>query len=137
VQDFRHVCPIEVRFKDLDVLGHVNNAVVLTYAETARVRYAIDLGLHSLQDSWRNLSFILAHISCNFKRPIFYGQAVMVGTRLVEIKRSSLKLAYCIEADSELVAEGDAILVYYDYVAKQSMPIPVEMRAKVEAFEQG
>ncbi len=137
MQDFRHVCPIEVRFKDLDVLGHVNNAVILTYAETARVQYAIDVGLHSIQDGWRNLSFILAHISCNFKRPIFYGQTVLVGTRLAEIKRSSLKLVYCIEANGELVAEGEAILVYYDYVANQSMPIPAAMRTKVEAFEQG
>lgn len=42
---FRHCVTIDIRFADLDAMGHVNNAVYLTYMETARLRYALELGL--------------------------------------------------------------------------------------------
>ncbi|MBE7551374.1 MAG: thioesterase family protein [Anaerolineales bacterium] len=72
---------------------------------------------------------------CDFRKPIFHGQRVEVGSRIVEIKRSSLRLAHRVEADGELAAEGDGVLVHYDYATQNSTPIPPEMRAKIEAFE--
>ncbi|GIK40622.1 MAG: acyl-CoA thioesterase [Chloroflexi bacterium] len=135
MDNFRHLTPIEVRFRDLDVFGHVNNGVIFTYIETARIRYLIDVGVRSPQVGWNDLAFILAHINCDFRKPIFYGQRVEVGSRIVEIKRSSLRLAHRVEADGELAAEGDGVLVHFDYVTQSSMPISPEMRAKLEAFE--
>lgn len=135
MQGFRHAVPIEVRFKDLDVFGHVNNAVIFTYVETARVRYLVDLGIRSPQAGWNDLAFILAHINCDFRRPIFYGQQVEVGSRVVEMGRSRVKLEHRVEANGELAAEGYAILVHYDYGANRSLPLSPEMRAQVEAFE--
>lgn len=135
MDNFRHLTPIEVRFRDLDVFGHVNNGVIFTYIETARIRYLIDVGVRSPQAGWNDLAFILAHINCDFRKPIFYGQRVEVGSRIVEIKRSSLRLAHRVEADGELAAEGDGVLVHFDYVTQSSIPISPEMRAKLEAFE--
>lgn len=132
---FRHVIPVEVRFGDLDVFGHVNNAVVFTYIETGRIRYLVDLGIRSPQAGWNDLAFILAHINCDFRRPIFYGQRVEVGSRITEIRRSSLKLEHRLEADGELAAEGDGVLVHYDYAAQSSITISPEMRTRIEAFE--
>lgn len=135
MDSFRHVIPIEVRFGDLDAFGHVNNAVIFTYIETGRIRYLVDLGIRSPQAGWNDLAFILAHINCDFRRPIFYGQRVEVGSRVTEIKRSSLRLEHRLEADGELVAEGDGVLVHYDYSAQSSTVISLEMRARIEAFE--
>ena len=137
MEGFRHVIPIEVRFRDIDVFGHVNNAVVFTYIETGRIRYLVDVGIRSPRAGWNDLAFILAHIDCDFRRPILYGQRVEVGSRIVEIKRSSLKLEHRLEADGELAAEGHGILVHYDYAAQSSTLISPEMRARIEAFEQG
>lgn len=136
MHNFRHVIPIEVRFRDLDVFGHVNNGVIFTYVETARIRYLVDVGVRSPQTGWNDLAFILAHINCDFRKPIFYGQHVEVGSRIVEIKRSSMRLAHRIEADGGLAAEGDGVLVHYNYATQSSMSISGEMRAKIEAFEQ-
>jgi acyl-CoA thioester hydrolase len=136
MRNFRHVTPIEVRFRDLDAFGHVNNGVFFTYIETARIRYLVDVGVRSPQKGWNDLAFILAHINCDFRRPIFYDQRVEVGSRIVEIKQSSMRLAHRIEADGELAAEGDGVLVHYDYATQSSMPISAEMRAKIAAFEQ-
>lgn len=132
---FRHITPIEVRFRDLDVFGHVNNGVIFTYIETARIRYLVDVDIRSPQAGWNDIAFILAHINCDFRQPIFYGQRVEVGSRIVDIGRTSMRLAHRIEADGKLAAEGDGILVHYDYNNQCSTPIPAEMRAKIEAFE--
>ena len=135
MKDFHHVTPVEVRFGDLDVFGHVNNAVIFTYIETGRIRYLVEVGIRSPQAGWNDLAFILAHINCDFRQPIFYGQRVEVGSRITEIRRSSLKLEHRIEADGELAAEGHGILVHYDYATQRSTAISPEMRAKIEAFE--
>jgi acyl-CoA thioester hydrolase len=137
MEGFRHVLPIDVRFRDLDAFGHVNSAVILTYFETARMRYLIDLDLRLPQGGWNDLPFILAHLDCDFRKPIFFGQAVEIGSRITEIKRSSLRLEHRVEADGELAAEGYDIVVHYDYVANHSMPISPDIRAKIETFEQG
>jgi acyl-CoA thioester hydrolase len=132
---FRHVYPINVRFKDIDALGHVNNAVVFTYIETARVPYIAALGIRSTELSINDISFIVAHINCDFRRPIFYGQKVEVGTRVTNAGRSSMRLEHRIEADGNLAAEGYCILVHYDYRSDRSIPLSAEVLAKIEAFE--
>ncbi|MFN8454534.1 MAG: thioesterase family protein [Anaerolineae bacterium] len=119
----------------MDAFGHVNNGVIFTYVETARVRYIAEVGIRLPQTGWHGLSFILAHINCDFRRPIFYGQKVEVGSRIVEIGRSSFKLEHRVEADGELAAEGYGVIVHYDYAAGRSVPLSDELRAKIEAFE--
>ncbi len=135
MEGFCYVVSIEVRFRDLDVFGHVNNAVIFTYLETARIRYFVDLGLRSPHAGRNDVAFILAHTNNNFRKPIFYRQAVEIGTRVTEIKRSSIKLEHRIEVDGELAADGYSILVYYDYANNRSLAVPPEMRAKIETFE--
>jgi acyl-CoA thioester hydrolase len=135
MQGFRHVIPIEVRFRDLDAFGHVNNAVIFTYLETARVRYIADVGIRLPRIGWNELGFILAHINCDFRRPLFYGQKVEVGSRIAEIGRSSFKLEHRVEADGQLAAEGYGVIVHYDYPSSRSVPILDELRTKIEVFE--
>ena len=135
MEGFRHVVPIDVRFKDLDVYAHVNNGVFFTYIETARIRYMFDAGIRSPRLKSQELAFILAHINCDFKRPIFYQQHVEVGTRITEIKRSSLRLEHQIEADGEVAATGYGIVVQYDYERKESVPLSAEKRRNIELFE--
>ena len=133
---FRQVTPINVRFRDLDMFGHVNNTVILTYVETARVQYLVNLDIRPKQANWQDVAFILAHISCDFRKPIFYGQRVEVGSRVSKIGRASLRMVHRVEADGELAAEVLDVLVHYDYPAARSIPVSAEMRTKISAFEQ-
>lgn len=135
MEGFRHIHPIEVRFRDIDVLGHVNNATTLTYVETARVPYIVALGVAPAQAGIGDISFIVAHINCDFRRPIFFGQRVEVGTRTVQVGRSSLKLEHRVEANGQIAAEGYCVLVHFDYRANSSKPVTPEMIARIEAFE--
>jgi acyl-CoA thioester hydrolase len=135
VDGFRHVVPLEVRFRDIDVFGHVNNATVFTYIETARIRYLVDVGVRSAQANWNTHAFILAHINNNFRKPIFYGQQVEVGSRVTELGRSSFRIEHRVEVNGELAADGYGVLVHYDYANHRSLTVPPDMRAKIETFE--
>lgn len=135
MEGYNHVHPIEVRFRDIDVLGHVNNSVMFTYIETARVPFLAAIRGRQTDKGLSDISYIVAHINCDFRRPVFYGQTVKVGTRVTQVNRSSMKLEHRVEADDELVVDGYCILVHYDYNANKSVPISAEFVAKIEAFE--
>lgn len=137
MEGFRHVTPITVRFRDIDAMGHVNNAVFFTYLETARVEYMRSVVFCTAFHNLSEAGLILAKISCDFKKPIFYGQTVEVGTRVAEMHNSSFLVEQRIEADGQLGALAEAVVVRYDYQAGKSVRIPDDFRARVESFEAG
>lgn len=123
---------ISVRFRDLDVLGHVNNAVYFTYMETVRTEYWMHtFGVEDLQ----NLSFIVAHAECDFKIPARYGDELEVTLRTTSVRNSSFDWEYEIRKvdTSELIATGKTIQVFYDYRSQKSSPVPADVRAKLLA----
>ncbi len=79
MEGFRHVLSIEVRFRDVDLFGHVNNAVIFTYLETAQIRYFVELGVRSPHANWGEAAFILAHTDNNFRKPIFISRQWRLG----------------------------------------------------------
>lgn len=134
MQDFNFVAPIEVRFRDLDSLGHVNNAVFVTYLETARVKYMLEVaGAESLRD----LNIILAEVTCSYQSPAYYGEILEVGVRIAGIGNKSFVMEYRIEEQEtrRLVATGTSVQVAYDYETQKSMPVPADFVTRAEAVE--
>ena len=121
---------VPVRFRDVDVMGHVNNSVYFTYMETARTDYWIQLfKLKSLSE----LSFIVAHAECDFKAPARYGDELAVSIRTTSIRNSSFVWDYEIRNSKtqEIYATGKTIQVYYDYSANKTLPVPDHVRDKL------
>jgi acyl-CoA thioester hydrolase len=133
--ELRHRTPIQVRFRDTDAFGHVNNAVFFTYIELARVRYLLDV-LQPAQPFDR-LPLILARVELDFRSPIMFGEEVEVETRVDRIGRTSIAMSHGITAgaDHRLVGEAQSVLVTYDYAAARPMPVPDEWRARIAAHE--
>ena len=136
--EFRHRTRLDVRFRDVDAFGHVNNAVFLSYIEQARIRYlaeSLELSI-SLTDA-RELPLILARTEIDYRAPIFFGEQVEVGTRIDWIGGSSFSMSHHLTAgsDARLVAEVATILVCYDYAAAHPMPVPDQWRARLQATE--
>lgn len=136
-EGYRFELPIEVRFRDIDALGHVNNAVYFSYIEHARIRYMQNLGLMPTRPD--EATFILAEATCQFKAPVPYGMPLVVQVRVTEVRNSSFLMDYSIEEQGtgRVMASGQSVNVAYDYAAGQSIPIPAEWRARIEAFERG
>ncbi len=131
---FRHHTSVEVRFRDLDAMRHVNNAVYLTYLEHARLRYLRDvIGISNP----RNLAMVLASITCDYLSPVHMGEALEVATRVDWIGRSSLAMSHemTAERDGRAVARASSVLVGYDYAAQRPRPIDEAWRRALGDYE--
>lgn len=125
---------MRVRFRDLDAMNHVNNAVYLTYFEIARLAFWEALtDLPGLGD----FNQIVAEATCTYRSPALRDERLDVWIKPVELRRSSFILAYRIEEQTggRLIATGRTVQVLYDYAAGHSVPIPPELRARFAAFE--
>ena len=134
--------PIEVRWRDLDALGHVNNAVYFTYLEHARMGYIRALlGDAPMMDSRtplpRDFQFILAEVTCRFRSPATLADRLTVAIHVSQVGRKSFVFQYRItdELSGRLVAEGRSTQVWYDYAAGESRPVPEEMVEKMERLQ--
>jgi acyl-CoA thioester hydrolase len=139
--DFAHRRQIDVRFADTDAMGHVNNAVYLTYCETARIAYWTDITSEPVRlGSEGAESLILAEARITYRAPAFHGETITVETRATRLGRSSFTLEHRLTArvgggPSRLVATSESILVRYDYAADAPVAISPSHRAAIEAFE--
>jgi acyl-CoA thioester hydrolase len=133
--EFRHRTPLQVRFRDTDAFGHVNNAVFFTYIELARIRYLLDV----LQpaEPFERMPLILARVELDFRSPIMFGEDVEVATQVDRIGRSSIAMSHRLTAgtDGRLVGEAQSVLVTYDYAAARPMPVPDEWRSRIAQHE--
>jgi acyl-CoA thioester hydrolase len=134
--------PIQIRWRDLDALGHVNNAVYLSYFELARLTYIRALLGEAAQVDPRTLlpvefQFILAEVTCHYRSPATLGDQLEVTIRVAQVGRKSFVFEYRIkdEVTGRLVAEGCSTQVWYDYAADESRPVPAEMVARMEALQ--
>lgn len=124
---------IAVRFRDLDVRGHVNNAVYLTYFEIARLAMWTKLtGTTNLQER----EMIVAEITCTYKSPALYNETLTVTIIPAAIRRTSFILHYRIveQTSGRLIATGRGAHVAYDYASGKSTPVWPELRAGLEAL---
>lgn len=138
MQNFKHKVPIQLRFKDIDKMGHVNNANYLTFIELARVKYFEDVV--GTDKKWsQQVGIILARIEIDYKAPVFLHDTVYVYTRCSRIGNKSLTLDWVVvrekESHEEVVAQGIAVLVCYDYIEEKTVPIPEEQRKAIERYE--
>jgi acyl-CoA thioester hydrolase len=132
MEGYRFVRPVELRFRDIDAVGHVNNVVYLTYMETARIEWWIEVTGHR---DFRNFGMILARTEIDYRAPASWGDRLEVGVRCASMRRSSFVLEFRVaEPDGGRVfADARKVLVHYDYDAGRSVPMPTSLREKLKA----
>jgi acyl-CoA thioester hydrolase len=131
---FTVVHELHPRFRDTDAMGHINNAVYITYLEVARQEYW--RRLDDTQD-YRRVPFILANVACDFRSEALMDEVLEIGIRCDWVGGKSFAFRYEIRAKKtrRLVVEATSIQVCYDYGAKQSIPMPDGLRRALEALE--
>lgn len=129
---------IQVTFRDLDALGHVNNAVFFSYLETARIQYItqiLEQGLPA-QFDLLDIPIILVEATCTYKSQALFGEILTVGIGVSRFGTKSFDLAYRIMGeDGRLVATGKTIQVMYSYDTSSAFPIPEEIKESVFKFQ--
>jgi acyl-CoA thioester hydrolase len=120
---------LPVTFRDIDVLGHINNAVYVTWFEAARTAYIMELcALKRLED----LPVILAETTIRYIAQGEFGETVVIGTGVSRWGTKSFDLAYGISTTTgRVLATGRSVQVYYDYESRKTVPIPQQFRGVV------
>jgi acyl-CoA thioester hydrolase len=135
---FKHSAPIQIRFKDIDALGHVNNANFLSYLESARIAYFKESIKENI--NWSKKGIILANVNINYKIPVLLNDELLVKTRCSRIGTKSFDLSYSIvkiENGKEIeVADATTIMVCYDYETGQSIEMLPVWKAQLKKFEE-
>ncbi|MCL4808241.1 MAG: acyl-CoA thioesterase [Thermoanaerobaculia bacterium] len=144
--DFPCVVPVEVRFRDLDALGHVNNAVFLTYFEQARLAFwlAVHPGVATGEgiDPGR-IGFVVARAECDYASPVKLGERLLVGCRAGDFGTSSFAFDYrivaagggAVDAEVRLVASGRTVQVSWDWEAGRKIHVSEELKKRIDAFQ--
>jgi acyl-CoA thioester hydrolase len=131
---YKHKTPIQIRFKDVDRLGHVNNANHVTYFELARVDYFNTL-MGDVKIDWESESLILAKIEMEYKLPILledkifaYTWVSRIGSKSFDMSCSIVKVVNGGEVEA---AKGLAIIVCFNYKTNQSILVPESWKKKM------
>lgn len=127
------ITPVQIRFADIDWMGHVNNATYITYLETARLNHFKEVGT---QIDWRKVGFILGRTEINYVMPVLLDDQLFVKTWCTRIGNKSFDLFYSIfkrQNDQEIeMANALTVLVCYDYENKKSVLMPSEWKKFLE-----
>jgi acyl-CoA thioester hydrolase len=135
MNNFRQKTPIQIRFKDIDKLGHVNNANHITYFELARVDYFDAISSEGVKIDWVNEGVILAKVEMEYKQPILLEDKLFVYTWVSRMGSKSFDMACSIvrvvNGTEMEAAKGLAVIVCFNYAKNESIPIPELWRAKM------
>jgi acyl-CoA thioester hydrolase len=115
-----------VRFRDLDSLAHMNNAVYATFIEQARIAFLSPQGADV-----RNM--ILARLEIDFRSPVEVGETVEIEVTPTRVGTKSFDLGYVLRAGDRVVAEAKTVLVAYDYELAQSVELPNDWKERLAA----
>ncbi len=117
---------IQIRYSDIDLMGHVNNAVYLNYFEYTRVYYFEKL-LGKDWD-WEHKGFILVRNKVEYLRPLLLSHEPIIKMSIGDIGNKSFILHYEVRVNSAVYTLGSSKMVAYDMIEKKSILIPDEMK---------
>jgi acyl-CoA thioester hydrolase len=126
VEGFDFVHRETVRFRDVDAMGHVNNAVFLTYIEEARIAYLLPFGAEVGH-------MILARVEIDFRAPLRAGDEIRIGVRPAGVGTKSFELEYEVRSAAALAAEAKTVIVSFDYESGRSVEVPQAWREALAA----
>ncbi len=120
---------IQIRFSDVDKLGHVNNAFYLSYIELARMKYFEEIagGIN-----WENEGVIVARAEMDYRAPVLLADKIYVNTWCSRIGNKSFDLSYTLfksgkSGDTEAL-HAKTVMVCFNYQTQKSFPVPAKWR---------
>lgn len=127
-----HRFEVQMRWSDIDSLGHGNNAKIVTYLEEARIRFLQE----KLNWDWNVDGVILARIEVDYRQPLFYPSEIVVDSGISKLGNSSVTMRHKVIRlqDQGIIAEAVVVLVVYDSQSKSPKAIRPELREQLEQF---
>lgn len=136
LEGYTVVIEIPVAWGDMDAFQHVNNVCYFRYSESARILYFEELGLYKHKDE-TGIGPILGSTSCKYRIPLTYPDTVSVGAKIIAIAEDRVTMKYVVVSHKhqKIAAEGDAVVVMYDYQEGKKTAIPEKIRKRILVME--
>lgn len=133
-------CPViietPVAWGEMDAFRHLNNTTYFRYFESGRIAYFERLNLFEYMET-TGVGPILAATSCRFKIPLTYPDYVSIGTRVSQIEEDRFTMEYYVVSHryQKIAAEGNGLIVCFNYSENQKAPLPAELKKRIEDLE--
>ncbi|MCI9606923.1 MAG: acyl-CoA thioesterase [Muribaculaceae bacterium] len=132
---FHHCLPVQMRFTDIDMLGHLNNNVYLTFMDLAKVNYFSDVLPEGMD--WNSINAVVVHIGCDFYSPSYFNESLEVWTTVTTVGERSFKMEQRIvnSVTCQTKCVGTTVMAGFDPATAQSKAIDRHWVECVEKYE--
>lgn len=130
---FKHHMPIQVRFNDVDQMGHINNAVIMEYFDLGKSNYFEAVGLPVTEGDF---TVMIVHYDVDFVGQLLFNDTMEVCSKIEKIGNKSITMLQEVRCGGVTKVVGHTILSGYSRQSHTSMAIPDEIKARINAYEQ-
>jgi len=130
------VVDVPVAWGEMDAFQHVNNIVYFRYFESARIAYFDKVGVNQSM-AVAGIGPILASTQCRFKAPLTYPDKVSIATRVSALSDDRFTMKYYVKSheSGRVAAEGEGLIIFYDYSNHCKHAIPEHIRDQIKALD--
>lgn len=134
--EFRHHTPVQFRFADFDMFGHLNNTVYFSLMDTAKVSYFNTVSPEPID--WHDAGIVIVHTGADFYSPTFPNEKIEVLTAVTHIGEKSMTLEQRVieTRTGETKCIGRTVMAGFDVKTSTSIPIPEYWVKAISAYEQ-
>lgn len=134
--EFPVVIDIDIAWGHMDSFQHVNNVMFFRYYESARIAYFEKIGFLKYMEK-TGIGPILAKTSCKYIAPLKYPDKISVGAKVTKINENKFEMIYRVVSKNKdhVVAEGDSLIVSYDYKNSKKALLPQKIVNAIDSIE--
>jgi acyl-CoA thioester hydrolase len=121
---------VTLRYADMDVLGHLNNAVYATLCEAGRVDY-----MNTILDEVTpaGASFVIVKLTIEFRAEGRYPGTARIASRITRVGGSSMTYTQDITLGGKLIATAESVCALFDLTKRKALRVPEAMRERIAA----
>lgn len=134
LKEFKHTLPVQLRFNDIDILGHLNNIVYFSLYDLAKAKFMQEL--YEGKMDWNHVESVIANVNCTYIKQIKFGEEIEVKSKVERVGNRSFTIKQCLveTPTQEVRSVCETVMVCFDPSTGHSAPMRPEFRAALENY---
>ncbi|MBD5200049.1 MAG: acyl-CoA thioesterase [Bacteroides sp.] len=135
IRPFYHSYPLQMRFNDIDMVGHLNNSIYLSFLDLGKIHYF--KAVMGNQVSWEHIPVVVVNININFYSPTYLEEEIEVVTAVYAISEHSFKMEQRIinRQTGDIKCVANTVMAGFDPKTAKGAPIDPVWANAIKEFE--
>lgn len=134
LNSFFHSSDLQIRYNDIDMAGHVNNAIHMYYYDYGKLKYFNNVFADLIK--WREKGFVVVKTTIEYNHPIYLEDSIKVYNKITKIGNKSIEMFQAIYNQNNIINSfNTSVMVGFNYITQESLVISDEWKDKIRAFE--